>query len=191
MHPYRAWPFLSDPHHPILSAIWAVLVHGTLSVLVLAPVLLAVRRRTLLSGVAFIAGVALDLDHAVVAQNLSPRAMEHLGHRPDTHSLLIALALTVATLALTRNRLAAWSVFAVIAAHLLFDAAGGNEYWLFPLKNPDSLPWLACPIGLGLLTFGSWRLAGRGDRGRSTVGRSLAARSGACRGLPIAHKRKV
>jgi membrane-bound metal-dependent hydrolase YbcI (DUF457 family) len=139
-------------------------------VLVLAPILLAGRRRLFLSVLAFVGGVVVDLDHAVAAQDISPRAMEHLAHRPDTHSLPIAVALTLAAFVLTRNRLVAWSVFAVIVAHLLFDAAGGNEYWLFPLKDPDSIPWLACPTGLGLLTLGSWALVRRADRpsGRAT-----------------------
>jgi len=42
-------------------------------------------------------------------------------------------------------------VFAVIVSHPLFDAAGGGEYWLYPLEHPDSIPWLACPVGLAVL----------------------------------------
>jgi membrane-bound metal-dependent hydrolase YbcI (DUF457 family) len=165
VHPDRAWPFLSDPRHPELSAVWAVLVHGVISVIVLAPILLASRRPVIYGAIAFVGGVALDLDHAVAAGGVSTRAMEHLGHRPDTHSLLVAVVLALITGALTRNVLIAWSVFAVIVAHLLFDAAGGSEYWLFPLKSTDSLPWLACPIGLALLTLGSWSLLRRGQAG--------------------------
>jgi membrane-bound metal-dependent hydrolase YbcI (DUF457 family) len=165
VHPYRAWPFLSDPRHPELSAAWAVLVHGVLSVIVLAPILLASRRPVSYGAIAFVGGIAVDLDHAVAAGGVSPRAMEQLGHRPDTHSLLFAIVLALIAGGLSRNRLIAWSVFAVIAAHLLFDAAGGSEYWLFPLKSTDSLPWLACPIGLGLLTLGSWGVLRRGQRG--------------------------
>jgi hypothetical protein len=142
---------------------WAVLVHGSLGIVVLAPILLAGRRRVLLGALTFVGGGALDLDHAVAAHDIGPRAMEHLGHRPDTHSLLIAAALALGVLALTRNLLVGWSVFAVICAHLLFDAAGGSEYWLFPLKAPDSIPWLACPVGLGLLTLAGWALVRRAD----------------------------
>ncbi len=140
MHPYRAWPFLSDPHYPFLSAVWAVLVHGVLSLLVVLPIVLASNRRVLYGTLAFIAGPALDLDHAVAAGSLNPRALEHLSHRPDTHSLLFALVLALLALAITRRPIAAWSVFAVILAHLLFDAAGGDEYWLYPLKHPNSIP---------------------------------------------------
>jgi membrane-bound metal-dependent hydrolase YbcI (DUF457 family) len=152
MHPYRAWPFLSDPHYPFLSAVWAVLAHGVLSLIVVLPIVLGSNRRILYGTLAFIGGPALDLDHVVAAESFSPRALEHLGHRPDTHSLIFAVVLALVALVLTRRLLAAWSAFAVIVSHLLFDAAGGDEYWLYPLKHPNSIPWLACPIGIVVLT---------------------------------------
>ena len=37
VHPYPAWPFLSDPAHPFLSAVWAVLIHGAIGIAVVAP----------------------------------------------------------------------------------------------------------------------------------------------------------
>jgi membrane-bound metal-dependent hydrolase YbcI (DUF457 family) len=159
MHAYRAWPFLSDPHHPALSAVWAVLVHGTLSVIVVLPILLHSNRRVFFGALAFVSGSAFDLDHVVAAGAINPRALEHLSHRPDTHSLLAALALTLVVFALTRRALAAWSVFAIVVAHVLFDAAGGTEYWLYPLQSTDSIPWLACPLGIVMLTSVSWVLA--------------------------------
>lgn len=159
MHPYRAWPFLSDPHYPTLSAAWAVLIHGAISVLVVLPILLVIRRRMLFGALAFMGGPALDLDHVVAADSLSPRALEHMSHRPDTHSLIVAVGLALLMLAFTRNRLAAWSVFAVVVAHLLFDAAGGSDYWLYPFSRSSAIPWLACPIGIVALTAVSWLLA--------------------------------
>ncbi len=158
MSPDRAWPFLSDPHHPGLSVAWAVLAHGSLSVIVLVPIVLRCERRTLSAALAFIGGSVLDFDHVVAAGSLSPRPLEHLGHRPDTHSLGLAVALALLALALTRRRVAAWSVFAVVVAHLLFDAAGGGVYWLYPLKHPEAIPWLVCPIGIAVLTGVSWHL---------------------------------
>jgi membrane-bound metal-dependent hydrolase YbcI (DUF457 family) len=131
--------------------VWAVFAHGSLSLIVVLPIVLRSSRRILCAALAFIGGFALDLDHAVAAGSLSPRALEHLGHRPDTHSLLLAVVLALLAFALTRSKPIAWSVFAVIVSHLLFDAAGGNEYWLYPLTHPDSIPWLACPIGLAVL----------------------------------------
>jgi hypothetical protein len=151
MEPYRAWPFLSAPHHPVLSALWAVVVHGVLSLFVVLPILWRSDRRLTLAALAFVGGFALDFDHAVVAGSLSPRAMEHLGDRPDTHSLLFAAALALLVLAVMRRRLMAWFVFAILAAHLLFDAAGGGERWLYPLGHPKSIPWIACPAGLLVL----------------------------------------
>jgi membrane-bound metal-dependent hydrolase YbcI (DUF457 family) len=152
MHPYEKWPFLSEPHHPVLSAVWAVFAHGVLAVVVVLPLILISGRKLLVGALAFVASPALDLDHAVAAGSLSPHAMEHLSHRPGTHSLFLALALALLGFAFTRSRLVAWGVFAVIVSHLLFDAAGGDERWLYPLEHPSSIPWLLCPIGIVMLT---------------------------------------
>ena len=103
------------------------------------------------AALAFFGGVALDLDHVLAAGSFSPRAMEHLGHRPVTHSLLLAVVFALLVLGILRSKLVAWSVFAVIVSHVLFDAAGGNEYWLYPLSDTDSLPWIACPVGTAIL----------------------------------------
>jgi hypothetical protein len=152
MHPYRGWPFLSDPTHPVLSAAWAVLVHGLIGVLVVAPIVLRSHRRALWGALAFAGGSVLDLDHAIAAGSLDPSRLEHIaGGRPATHSLLFILLLALFALALSRRILFAWSVFAVMAAHLLFDGAGGAERWLYPLQRPEGLPWLACPVGITAL----------------------------------------
>jgi hypothetical protein len=62
---YPAWPFLSDPYHPFLSAVWAVMIHGVLGVLVVAPILWRSRHRTVYTAVAFVGGSILDLDHFI------------------------------------------------------------------------------------------------------------------------------
>lgn len=129
----------------------AVLIHGCISLFVVLPIVLRSNRRLRFAALAFIGGFALDLDHVVAAGSFRPEALETLNHRPDTHSLLLAVALTLVAFALTRRKLVVWSVFAVIVSHLLFDAAGGDEYWLYPLKHPNSIPWLACPVGLAVL----------------------------------------
>jgi len=151
MHAYHGWPFLTSPQHPTLSAIGAVLIHGCISLFVVLPLVLRSSRRLLFGVLAFIGGPAVDLDHVVAAESFRPKALESLGHRPDTHSLLFAVVLTLLVFAFTRSVRFAWALFAVIVSHLLFDAAGGGEYWLYPLKNPNSIPWLACPIGLAVL----------------------------------------
>jgi hypothetical protein len=158
VHPYPGWPFLSDPHHAVLSAVWAVFIHGIISLVAVLPIVLTSSRRVLYGTLAFIAGPALDLDHVVAAKSLNPHALETMSQRPDTHSLLVAVLLALLALALTRRMLAAWSVFAVLVSHLLFDAAGGSERWLFPLEHPNSIPWLACPLGIVILTGISWML---------------------------------
>lgn len=148
MHAYHGWPFLTSPQHPDLTAVGAVLIHGCLALLVVLPIVLRSRKRALMAVLAFVGGPALDLDHVVAAGSLRAQALENLGHRPFIHSLLVALLATGVVLLLSRRRLFAWGVFAVLVSHLLFDAAGGGEYWLWPLSHPDSIPWLACPVGV-------------------------------------------
>ncbi len=80
------------PGHPTLSAVWAVLVHGLIGVLVVAPIVWRSQRRALGAALAFGGGVALDLDHVVAAGSLEPSRLEHLaGGRPVTHGLLFAV----------------------------------------------------------------------------------------------------
>lgn len=171
MHPYRGWPFLTSPQHPTLSAVGAFFIHGAISLFVVLPIVLRSDKRVLFGLLAFLGGPAVDLDHVVAAGSFRPRALESLSHRPDTHSLLFALVLTLLVYLISRSKQLSWSVFAVVVSHLLFDAAGGDEYWLYPLKHPNSIPWLACPIGIALLFWVSWRVAlgalsGYGDRGQ-------------------------
>jgi hypothetical protein len=148
VHSDRAWPFLSDPGHPLLSAIWAVLIHGVICSTAVAPLIWRSEHRIRNTLLAFAGGSAIDLDHFVAAGSLSLHAIETLGGgRPDTHSLLFVIALALVALALTRRAVVAWAVFAVNLAHLLFDAAGGGVHILYPSATPDALPWLASPIG--------------------------------------------
>jgi hypothetical protein len=160
MHPYPGWPFLTSPQHPTLSAVGAVFIHGLISLIVVLPIVLRSRRRVLFGVLAFIGGAAVDLDHVVAAGSVHPTALETLHHRPDTHSVLLAVALALVAFVITRSSQITWAVFAVIVSHLLWDAAGGNEYWLYPLKHPNSIPWLACPAGLAVL-FGISMLVAR------------------------------
>ena len=164
MSPYQGWPFLSDPGHPLLSAVWAVLVHGCLCLLAVGPIVWRSEHRVGFALLAFIGGSAIDLDHFIAAGSLSLHTIETLGGRPDTHSLVFVLALAVVALLLTRRWLAAWAVLAVNLAHLLFDAAGGGVHILYPLRHPDGLPWLVSPLGT-LALFGiSAAIAGRSSR---------------------------
>ncbi|HLW95852.1 MAG TPA: metal-dependent hydrolase [Solirubrobacteraceae bacterium] len=147
MSPYPAWPFLSDPSHPLLSAVWAVAIHGVICLAAIAPIVWRSRRRALYAALAFVGGSAIDLDHFIAAGSLNLHTIETMSGRPDTHSLIFAVALALLALALTRQPLAGWSVFAVTVAHLLFDAAGGSEHFFYPFSALDGLPWIVCPIG--------------------------------------------
>jgi hypothetical protein len=145
--PYYGWPFLSDPNHPFLSAVWAVLVHGGLSLLAVAPLVARSSHRISYALLAFVGGSALDLDHFIAAGSLNLHTIESMSERPETHSIAFVLVLALLTLAVTRRWVAAWAVFAVNLTHLLFDAAGGSERILYPLQHPNALPWLLVPIG--------------------------------------------
>ncbi|HEX4035199.1 MAG TPA: metal-dependent hydrolase [Solirubrobacteraceae bacterium] len=159
MSPYPAWPFLSDPSHPFLSAVWAVAIHGVICLAAIAPIVWRSRRRTLYAVLAFIGGSVIDLDHFIAAGSFNLHTIETMSGRPDTHSLIFAVALALLAWALTRRAIAAWSVFAVTVAHLLFDAAGGSEHFFYPFSSLDGLPWIVCPIGTVALALVSALIA--------------------------------
>jgi hypothetical protein len=173
--PYRAWPFLSDPSHPLLSAVWAVLIHGVIALIAIAPILWRSQHRLRNATLAFIGGSLLDVDHFIAAGSLSLHAIETMSGRPATHALVFAVLLGVVALALSRRRIVAWSVFAVALAHLLFDAAGGGVRLFYPLAQPDGLPWLASPAGTLGLCAASTAIAGVSPRAPARLQR--AARS--------------
>lgn len=177
MHPYRGWPFLTSPQHPTLSAVGAVFIHGAISLFVVLPIVLRSDKRVLYGVLAFIGGPAVDLDHVVAAGSFRPHALETLNHRPDTHSLLFALVLTALVYLITRSKQLSWSILAIIVSHLLFDAAGGDEYWAYPLKHPNSIPWLACPTGIALLFWVGKRIASDPSHEHSGGGQRLSART--------------
>jgi hypothetical protein len=152
---YHAWPFLSDPAQPFLSAVWAVVAHGVLALFVVAPLVLRSRHRLAHAALAFAGGSLLDLDHFIAAGSLSLHTIETLGDRPDTHSLVFVALISLLVLALTRRARIAWALFAVNVSHLLFDAAGGHDPIAYPLSRLDGLPWLLCPLGAIALFAGS------------------------------------
>jgi hypothetical protein len=160
--PYHGWPFLSDPAHPFLSAVWAVLIHGVIALVAVGPILWRSRHRLIWSAVAFVGGSLLDVDHFIAAGSLSLERIETLaGGRPATHSLLFVAVLALAVLLATRRPVWGWTVFAVNVSHLLFDGAGGGERIYYPFSQPDSVPWLACPLGTLALCAVSWAIARR------------------------------
>ena len=159
MNPYPAWPFLSDPSHPLLSAVWAVAIHGVISLAAVGPIVWRARRRELYAALAFAGGSAIDLDHFIAAGSLNLHTIETMSGRPDTHSLIFAVGLGLLAFALMRRAIAGWSVFAVTLAHLLFDAAGGSEHFLYPFSRLDGLPWIVCPLGTIAVAVASTMIA--------------------------------
>jgi uncharacterized membrane protein YadS len=174
LHSYPEWPFLSDTNHPLASAIWAVFIHGVIGVLVVAPIVWHSRHRIGYGLLAFVGGSVLDLDHVVAAGSISPHALETLrGGRPVTHSLGFVVLLAAVTFAVwpllsraarrgdgRRSRwIAAWSVFAVNCAHLLFDAAG-HRICSLPPAALNGIPWLLCPVGVLVLMGASFVVDG-------------------------------
>lgn len=162
MSSYQAWPFLSDPAHPLLSAVWAVFARGVVALVAVAPLVRRSGHPLLYSALAFAGGSLIDLDHLAAAGSFSLRRIETLGDRPDTHSLAFVALVAVLVLALTRRARVAWAVFAVGVSHLLFDGAGGHEPVLYPFSRLDGLPWLACPLGTLALGAASAGIARRG-----------------------------
>lgn len=176
--PYFAWPFLSDPAHPLLSAVWAIVIHGVLALVAVGPILWRSRHRLRWSAVAVAGGSLLDADHVIAAGSLSLTRIETLAGRPETHSLVVVAVLALAVAVLARRPLWGWTVFAVNAAHLLFDAAGGSEQIYYPLPSPDGVPWLASPLGALALCAASWAIA------RRLPGRTADTPAGARGGSP-------
>ena len=91
----------------------------------------------------------------------APKWSTSISEPPATHSLAFIALLAVAALLLTRRAPLAWSVFAVNAAHVMFDAAGGHEQPLYPLGGEDGLPWLLCPASIAVLVLASALIARR------------------------------
>jgi hypothetical protein len=175
--PYPAWPFLSDPAHPLLSAVWAVLARGVVALFAVAPMVRRSRHPLAYAALAFAGGSLIDLDHFVAAGSLSLHRVETLGDRPDTHSLTFVSLVGLLVLASTRRPRIAWAVFAIGASHLVYDGAGGHEPVLYPFSRLDGLPWIVCPLGTLALFAVSFAIARRAPRTAPAHGAEERART--------------
>jgi len=125
-------------HSPPGQLSWAaldVLVHGAAAGLCAVWLVPAYGWRPLVS--AIVAGIVIDLDHAVAARSLDPFKMMNLAARPPTHSLVAAVLFGV----LAGRLLGSVSGYAVgigIVAHLLGDA-------IEPAGVPLLMPFVANP----------------------------------------------
>lgn len=133
------------------------LVHGVYAAAVLAPLAKRGQWRPLVAGV--VAGMLIDVDHAVSARSLRPSDLWSLPARPRAHSLILATAASVAAWRAAGSRYG-WAVFAGLWSHLLRDAtdASGTPV-LWPVSRRDRLPRWAFATGVVALTLGSEALA--------------------------------
>jgi membrane-bound metal-dependent hydrolase YbcI (DUF457 family) len=105
-----------------LSTPWAVLDairHGAAAALTTVWLVPRYGWKPLVAGC--LAGVALDLDHAVAARSLDPAAMMGLGVRPATHSLVGAVAFGLVAWPLFGHAVA-YAVGAGMVAHIVEDS---------------------------------------------------------------------
>ncbi|MBI3072993.1 MAG: metal-dependent hydrolase [Deltaproteobacteria bacterium] len=133
---------------------WAVydgFMHGFQAVAVAIPILARAKFLTLKAlAVAFVAGMALDLDHFVLAESVSLADAIAITQRPPTHSLAFAAAVGAVTLLWVRRPLMAWIVTASLAAHVLRDASTWVTPWLNPFRCSTISP-VAYYVGIAAL----------------------------------------
>jgi membrane-bound metal-dependent hydrolase YbcI (DUF457 family) len=105
-----------------------------------------------LLAIALIAGMAIDLDHFVLAESVSLADAIGITQRPPTHSLAFAAAFGAATLLWVRRPLTSWVVTASLAAHVLRDASTWVTPWLNPFRC-DTISPVAYYIGVAALAL--------------------------------------
>ena len=127
-------------HMPLLIGLADPAVHGLVSVLLVLPLWLLGVVDLRVAVIAVLAGVLIDVDHAIAAGSFDFKAMLSLPVRPLGHSLVVA-TLVAAVLALTLRywdaRHATWVPFYLflvsLASHIARD---GATPWAFPFAAP-------------------------------------------------------
>jgi hypothetical protein len=125
---------------PLLIGLADPAVHGLVAVLLVLPLWLRRVVDTPVAIVAVLAGVLIDVDHAIAAGSFNFKAMLSLPGRPLGHSFLVS-TLAAAGLALGlrlwRARYAAWWPFylfwVALASHIARD---GMTPWAWPWVAP-------------------------------------------------------
>src|SRR3954454_5332166 len=95
------------------------LQHALIAAGVVAPLVPRAGRRVLVTAVG--AATAIDVDHVVAARSARVRHTTALPERPQTHSLVTALA-AGALVGAVAGPLHGWAAFGGLASHLLHDA---------------------------------------------------------------------
>jgi len=129
---YQAWPFLSDPAHPFLSAVWAVVARGVVALFAVGPLVRRSRHPLAYAALAFAGGSLIDLDHFAAAGSFSLHRIETLGDRPATHSLAFVALVAGLVLAVSRRAQVAWAVFAPTARSRRSRSAGCSPARAYP-----------------------------------------------------------
>lgn len=131
---------------------WELSANALGAMLVCAPLCGRSRGRYALAAVA---GVGIDVDHAIAAHGFDVGDLLALGARPVGHSLLVVclLALVVASMARRRDAFAIGGICCIsLLSHLVRDASGGGTPLLWPFSTAQLvLPWLVYPLGLLVL----------------------------------------
>lgn len=130
---------------PLYVAILDPFTHGLTALLVVWPLFLDGSPFPIRLLVwASLAGVFIDIDHAIAAQSVKAADMMGLGERPVTHSLFFTTLLSFGgALLIARGwgnsgyLLGSWYILSIaLASHVLRDACGGATPWAFPFDSP-------------------------------------------------------
>ena len=130
------------------------LQHAAIAAVVVAPLAARAGRRVVATAVA--AALVIDVDHAVAARSIRPRATTALARRPPTHSVLV-VAGAGALVSAAAGPVHGWAAFAALASHLLHDAGdrAAPTPLLWPWRPARQLGRRAQLAGTLALTTGS------------------------------------
>jgi membrane-bound metal-dependent hydrolase YbcI (DUF457 family) len=140
------------------------LQHALIAAGVTAPLVPRGGRRLLTTAV--VAALVIDLDHAVAARSVRIRDTTALATRPQTHSLVTAVA-TGTVVGVAAGPLHGWAAFGALVSHLLHDAgdkaAPTPLLWPFrPARQLGRKPQLVGTLGLALAAAAISRACGGG-----------------------------
>ena len=152
--------------------------HAAIAAAVVAPLAARAGRRVV--GTAVTAALVIDVDHAVAARSMWPRATTALAQRPRTHSVLTAAA-AGALVAVAAGPVHGWAAFAGLGSHLLHDAGdrAAPTPVLWPFRPARQLGRRRQLAGTVLLTIGSAATAWTAVRGRAPAAAGADAAGGA------------
>lgn len=123
-------------------AIYDVVVHASVGMFVLYPILEAKKFNIFYVVAVVIFSTLIDFDHAIAAHSLSIRKMITLDHRPLTHSLLFSLVISLFFFKIFNDIVLAYIIFIALTSHIIRDASGGLTPILWPMDVFKVPYWL-------------------------------------------------